>query len=134
MSPPSGPEDWSFRRTGPGVVGQRAGQLDPEAADRRILRRAVRAGGVIAAALALVGVTANIAFGGDGLSAGIWVGSAVVVGLLVASGWMILALLLDLIAGEVPGHRRVIWTAVLFALAFVSPVLPAAMLQVAARQ
>jgi acyl dehydratase len=94
----------------------------------------VRAGVATATALALLGLIANVAFGGDGLSAGVWVASAVVVGLLMASGWLVLALLLDLIAGHVPGQRRVIWTAVLFAVAFVSPVLPAAMLQVAARQ
>lgn len=132
MNPTSG----SAQQTPPSAprIAQAKGQAGPTAADRRTLRRAVRAGVATATALALLGLIANAAFGGDGLSAGVWVASAVVVGLLMASGWLVLALLLDLIAGHVPGQRRVIWTAVLFAVAFVSPVLPAAMLQVAARQ
>ena len=67
------------------------------------------------------------------MALGIWVTSAIVVGLLVSAGWMVLALLLDLVAGVTPSLRRVLWTAGLFALAFVSPVLPTAMLQVASR-
>ncbi|HUG86459.1 MAG TPA: hypothetical protein VMM13_17970 [Euzebya sp.] len=105
---------------------------DARAADRRTLGRALRAGVITTLVLAAIAVLANLAFGGDGVALAIWITSAIVVGALVSSGWLVLALILDLVAGEVPSRWRVAWTAVVFALAFVSPVLPAAMLQVAA--
>lgn len=113
------------------ATSKHAGSADQALADRRTLRRALRAGFVTTALLAGLTVAANALFGGDMTSAGIWVATAVVAGLLVSSGWMVLALLADLVAGVVPGRRRVLWTAVLFAAAFVSPVLPAAMLEAA---
>ncbi|MGI9016677.1 MAG: hypothetical protein ACR2HR_06165 [Euzebya sp.] len=106
----------------------------PPDADRRTVRRALRTGGIVALVMTVATGLANAAFGGDGITAGIWFTSSLVVGALVASGWLILALLLDLIAGVLPGRRRMWWTVGLFAVAFVSPILPAAMVQVAAQQ
>ncbi|WP_370324734.1 hypothetical protein [Euzebya sp.] len=122
------------------MTPERTSTADPVAADgpgpvdrdRRVLRRAVRAGALTAVALAVLTGAANIAFGGDGVSAAIWVSTSAVVGTLVTSGWMVLTLVLDLIAGEVPSRRRAVWTAALFAVAFLAPIVPAAMLQVAA--
>lgn len=104
----------------------------PGEQDRRVLRRALRAGvgtGVVLAAL--LGL-ANLLFGGGGAAALVWVMASVVVGALVTAGWLVLVLLLDLIAGELPTRRRVVWTLIAFAVAFVSPVLPAAALLAAA--
>lgn len=102
--------------------------------DVRTVRRAVRAGLTTSVVLIVTSLVGNVAFGGDGVTAGIWITSAIVVGALVSSGWLVLALALDLVAGVVPGRRRVVWTALSFAVAFLSPILPAAMLQVAASQ
>lgn len=103
-------------------------------ADARTVRRAVRAGLLSTAVVVVVSLVGNVAFGGDGITAGIWMTSAVVVGALVSSGWLVLSLALDLVAGVLPGRRRVAWTVATFAGAFVSPILPAAMLQVAANR
>lgn len=105
---------------------------DRLAADRRTIRRALRAGVIVMVGTVLVTLVLNVAFGGDGVTAGIWVTSSIVVGTLVTAGWLVLAMLLDLVAGEMPGRRRLIWTAGAFVVAFLSPILPAAMLQVAA--
>jgi hypothetical protein len=99
--------------------------------DRRVVRRALRAGAAAGAALAVAALAANAAFGGDGAAALVWALSALVVGLLVAAGWLVLAALLDLVAGVLPGRRRLAWTAGLFAAAFVAPVLPSAALRAA---
>ncbi|CAN5401181.1 hypothetical protein BH23ACT9_BH23ACT9_13470 [soil metagenome] len=103
-----------------------------EDADRRIVRRAQRAGIAVFAVLSVLTVAANAAFGGDGTAAAVWVASCAVVGTLVSCGWLVLALLLDLFAGQMPGRRRIIWTAAMFAAAFVAPILPAVLLQMAA--
>ena len=115
-------------------------ETDPDAgvddsrtsADRRVLRRAAVAGAIAFAVTAITVLGLNAAFGGDGRGALVWFMAAIVVGLLVWSGWLVLVLLLDVIAGTVPGRRRLVWTAVAFVLAFVSPILPAAALQAAA--
>ena len=94
--------------------------------------RALRAGAVAFLALAVLTLLGNAASGGGGMAAAVWVTSSAVVGLLVAAGWLVLAALRDMVAGALPGRRRIVWTAGLFAAAFISPVLPAAMLTVAA--
>lgn len=99
--------------------------------DARTVRRGLRAGLLVTAVVGTASLLGTIALGGDGVTAGIWITSAVVLGALVTSGWLVLALALDLIAGVVPGRWRVVWTAAAFAVAFLSPILPAAMLQVA---
>jgi hypothetical protein len=103
----------------------------PEA-DRRVVRRALRAGAVVGAGLALLAVGGNALLGGDGRAAAVWITSCLVVGLLVAAGWLVLAALLDMASGSLPGGRRIAWTAGVVAAAFISPVIPAAALQAAA--
>jgi hypothetical protein len=121
-------------RSGPGGPRREGRPADrvPEESDARVVRRAVRAAVGTTLVLSAVTVVANAAFGGDAAAAGIWVATAVVVGLLVGTGWLVLSAILDMAAGALPGRRRILWTAGMFAAAFVSPVLPAAMLQVAA--
>ena len=102
-----------------------------EDADRRVVRRAFRAGALLFAGLCVSLVPFGLASGGGGGAVLIWVTSALVAGLLVSSGWLVLALLLDLIAGTAPGRRRMVITAITFGLAFVAPVLPFAALQAA---
>lgn len=101
-------------------------------ADARTVRRAVRAGLRALVVVAALGVGGTALTGGTGAAALIWATSAVVVGALVTAGWLVLAMGLDLIAGVIPGRRRVLWTLGAFALAFVSPVLPAAAIRAAA--
>lgn len=101
---------------------------DPEEKDRTVLRRALRAGTRTFAVVAGVTVVANLLFGGDGAAALVWVMASFTVGALVVAGWLVLALLLDMIAGHTPSRRRSIWTAVAFGVAFISPILPAAAL------
>lgn len=113
-------------------AADRTPQPDADAADRRTLGRALRAGIGTTLVLCAIAAVGTVSSGGDGVVLAVWVTSAIVVGALVSSGWLVLALILDLIAGEVPSRRRVIWTAAVFAVAFLSPILPAAMLQVAA--
>jgi hypothetical protein len=103
-----------------------------EQLDERVVRRAVRAGLLALLVLTVVTQIGSAVQGGDGIAAGIWLTSSIVMALLVTSGWLVLALVLDLIAGEVPGRRRMLWTAAVFGAAFISPVLVVAMLQVAA--
>jgi hypothetical protein len=102
--------------------------------DERVVRRALRAALVSAVGLSAMTVAANAVFGGGGDAALVWVASSVVVGLLVGAGWLVLAAILDMAAGTLPGRRRIAWTAGLFAAAFVSPILPAAVLQAAAQR
>ena len=64
-------------------------------ADRRVLRRAALAGTIAFVATAVVVLGLNAAFGGDGQGALVWFMAAIVVGLLVWSGWLVLVLLLD---------------------------------------
>lgn len=98
----------------------------------RVVQRAVRAGLLTAGVLSLLTALGNLAFGGDGYAAAVWVSSSLVVGTLVSAGWLVLAAILDLASGRTPGRRRIAWTAAAFATAFLAPILPAAVLQVAA--
>ncbi len=102
--------------------------------DRRTVRRALRAGAVTALVLSVLTAVGNALFGGDGYAAAVWITSAMVIGALVSAGWLVLAMILDLAAGVVPTRRRVLWTAAVFATAFIAPVLPAAVLTAAAQR
>lgn len=106
--------------------------VEEQDADRRVLRRAVRAGVLTACLLAFLLTCANVVFGGDLAAALVWITSSIVVGTLVTAGWMVLALGLDLHAGHTPSRRRVVWTLLAFGVAFVSPMLPSAALLAAA--
>ncbi len=96
---------------------------DRPARDRTTLRRGLLAGGIAWAGVAVPRVVAA-ALGGAGGRTGL---AAVLLGLccggLVASGWLLLAVLLDTLAGEPPGARRLRWTAAVVALTACSPVL-----------
>lgn len=105
--------------------------VDRDAVDARTVRRALRGGVRALALVAVLGVGGTALTGGTGAAALVWGTSAVVVGALVTAGWLVLAMGLDLVAGVVPGRRRVLWTLGSFAFAFVSPVLPAAAIQAA---
>lgn len=97
-------------------------------ADRRVLRRALRAG---VAVLLVLGIGLSAAFARTVEAALVWWSAAVVAGSLTTAIWLLLVMGLDMVAGELPSRRRVTWTVVAFAVAFVSPVLPAAALQAA---
>jgi hypothetical protein len=87
--------------------------------DRRILRRALLAGGAVALVLGgLFGL--GLSGGGVGASvAGMWLGIAL--GGFVAAGWLLLALGLDVAAREKPTRARVLWTEGVSAVALLLP-------------
>ena len=87
--------------------------------DRTTVRRGLRAGLVatLAVGLPLVGVTLLR----QAELAGVALVSAIVVGILVAAGWLLLAVLLDVWAGEFPGVRRAVITGVFAVLALLGP-------------
>jgi hypothetical protein len=83
--------------------------------ERRILGRAVRAGGAVGILLALL-LGIGLAGGGGAASAiGALLGLAL--GALIACGWSLLALGLDIAARERPSTPRMLWTAGLSGLA-----------------
>lgn len=105
---------------------------DVRQADSRVLRRARNAGLLTFGVVGVAGVLANALFGGDAAAAVVWVCAAAVVAALAWAGWLVLVLILDLVAGQLPTTRRLVWTGTAFVLAFVSPILPTAALRAAA--
>ncbi|HWB73242.1 MAG TPA: hypothetical protein VG452_13595 [Egibacteraceae bacterium] len=94
----------------------------PADRDRTTVRRALAAGLVVwaASASALVAAVVLAGAGGRlGLAAALL---GLTAGSLVASTWLLVAAALDLLAGHVPGRRRVVWTVALVAFAVLSPV------------
>lgn len=89
----------------------------------RTISRALRAGALTAAVLAVASTVAVLAGGGTGAGVAVFVMMALVLGILVCAGWLVLSVILDLLAGHMPDRRRLLWTAVAFVIAFVSPVL-----------
>jgi hypothetical protein len=88
--------------------------------NRTTVRRAVRAGlvvGAVAAALMLVLAVQSKVSGGAVLAAAI-TGWGV-----ATAGWLLLAALLDVLAGEPPNLRRVLWTAAATLVAMLGPFL-----------
>ena len=91
------------------------------ARDRTTIRRALKAGGVAAAAVGVPLLAWALAAGADlvvaallaGLTAGVW----------LAAGWLMLALGLDLLASEIPGGGRVALTSAAGLLALLMPFL-----------
>lgn len=90
--------------------------------DARVLRRALTAGAVVAAALAVALVAGVLLTGGGGALGLAAVVSALTIGALTASGWLLLSLLFDLLADRMPGVRRLWWALGLAAVGFVGPV------------
>jgi hypothetical protein len=90
--------------------------------DRRVLRRAAVAGGgawaLLSAAL-LLGALATRA-GVRGVLLALTFG--LTVGALVAAAWLVLAAVLDVVAGHPPGAGRLAWTVGVALFALASPV------------
>lgn len=105
------------------VDGSSEEASESAARDRRSVRRALLAGGVVWAALGGTLVVVGLLAGADGAAGFAAVMAGLVAGALVASAWLLLAVFLDLLAGAPVGRRRVAWTAGLVLLAFVSPFL-----------
>jgi hypothetical protein len=95
--------------------------------DRRTVRRGLAAGAAVWAAVGGLLSTTQLAAGrgARGFAAGAALG--LVFGLLAASGWLLLALLLDLLAGHRPSARRGLVTLAVVLAAMVSPVLVVAL-------
>lgn len=95
---------------------------DARDTDWRVIRRALVAGGAVAAVIAatlLVGVVIVGAGGAVGMAA---VLGALTLGSLVAAAWLLLSVLFDLLAGRSPGPRRLWWGLGLGMVAFIAPV------------
>ncbi|HVM00924.1 MAG TPA: hypothetical protein VM324_16665 [Egibacteraceae bacterium] len=95
----------------------------PRDRDRTTVRRALAAGAAVWLAVGTVLVTIVVRAGGDGAAGLAAVFLALVSGAVVASGWLLLAAALDLLAGEPPGRRRVLWTVGVLLFTFSSPLL-----------
>lgn len=89
------------------------------------MRRALLAGVALWVVGGAVLVAVVVRAGGDGAAGVVAVMVALVAGSLLASAWLLLAATLDLVAGEPPGRRRVLWTVGVLLFAFVSPLLVA---------
>ena len=86
--------------------------------NRVTVRRAVRAG-LIAGGL---GAAVMLALAVQGKVSGAAVPAAAIAGWgVVASAWLLLAALLDVLAGEPPNLRRVVWTVVATLIAMLAP-------------
>lgn len=95
----------------------------PGARDRTTVRRALAAGGVVWALVAVPLVVSVVVGGGDGDAALPVVLLGLSCGGIVASGWLLLALGLDVAAGDPPGTARLLWTAAVVVLTGLSPLL-----------
>ena len=88
--------------------------------DSTTLRRAVRAGTIVGL---VAGVAVGVLAAVSDLGLGAALGAALVVGLFAAAGWLLLAALLDIAAGERIGKRRALWTLGASIAAMMSPFL-----------
>lgn len=103
--------------TGPAAQGP---PFDP---DRRVIRRALRAGLLVLVVLGVLLVGGVAAAGGSGQAGAIAFFTAFTLALLTSAGWLVASVLADLAAGARPNRRRLLWTLALSAIAFVAPVL-----------
>ena len=87
--------------------------------DRTTVRRALRAGLVVTVVAGVPLVVAAL-LAGAGL-VGLAVVAGLAAGVLATAGWLLLAGLLDVWAGDLPGARRLAVTAVFTVLALLSP-------------
>jgi hypothetical protein len=94
--------------------------------DRTMVRRALTAGGIMWALIGAPLMIAVIVGGGTGQAGLATLFLGLTFGGLVASAWLLVGTLLDLLAGEVPGRRRIVWIAVVLGFTFASPLLVAA--------
>jgi hypothetical protein len=98
------------------------GRVDP-ARDATTVRRALVAGAAVWGLVALGLLVAAVVQGGGGRAwlTGVMIG--LVLGSAASAGWLLLAAALDVLAGERPGRRRLVWTFGLAAFTFLSPAL-----------
>lgn len=109
---------------GPPHADGRDGGPDPDQVrGRATLRRGALAGALVGGLVGLAGLVAVTATGAGGRDGAVVVLFGLVAGLLVAAGWLLVAVLVDLLAGRRPVRRVLVATAVAVAAAFVSPVL-----------
>ncbi len=91
--------------------------------DRTTVRRALCAGAVTWAAIGVPLLVAVVFGGGDGRAGLVVVLLGLTLGGVVATGWMLLATLLDLLAGGRPGGYRARWLLGTFLVTALLPVL-----------
>ncbi len=91
--------------------------------DREVVRRGIRAGLLTWAVAGGLLLVATVLLGGGGRLGLVAVMMGLVVGSLVASGWLLLAGILDMLADHRPGRRRLTWTAATVVFTFLSPIL-----------
>jgi hypothetical protein len=91
--------------------------------DRETVRRALRAGGLTWAVVGGLLVASVLYAGGDGRAGLAAVLLGMVFGGMVASGWLLVAAGLDLLADEPPSRRRAAWTVAVVVATMLSPVL-----------
>ena len=89
--------------------------------DSTTVRRALKAGAV-AAALVVAGLVA-LTIAGSGPGGAVVVTAAIALGSLITAAWLLLAGLLDVLAGEPPGRRRLAWTLGAVVVAMLGPFL-----------
>ena len=85
------------------------------------MRRGLRAGGV--AGVLVIVLLLSLSLSGDGPGGAVVVSAGIALGSLVLAAWLLLAGLLDVLAGEVPSRRRVAWTVGAVLLAMLGPFL-----------
>jgi hypothetical protein len=107
-------------REGPAPPGAARGGRPGQDRDRRVVRRGFVAGGVV---WVLVAGPLAVAAGGDDRAVLVAVLLGLTFGAFAASGWLLVAAILDLWVGEPPARRRVVWTAAATLLALISPFL-----------
>ena len=88
--------------------------------DRRVVRRGFAAGGVV---WVLVAGPLAVAAGDNDRAVLVAVLLGLTFGAFAASGWLLVAAVLDLWVGEPPARRRVVWTAAATLLALSGPFL-----------
>lgn len=93
--------------------------------DRTTVRRALLAGAVTWAVVGLPLLLAVVVGGGQGRAGVVVVLLGLTLGGVVATGWMLLATLLDLVAGARPGGYRAVWLGATFLVTALLPVLVA---------
>lgn len=99
--------------------------------DRTTVRRALRAGGVAGGAVTVALVVAALATAPATAAAALFAG--ITVAALVGGGWLLLAAILDIVAGEAPGAGRWAWTVMALVVTFLGPFLVLGALTQAAR-
>ena len=88
--------------------------------NRTTVRRALRAGTVVGAIIFVLGVVLT---GDGGIELPIVIMTALTAATFVNAAWLLVAYLLDVIAGDPPDRRRTVWTVVSVVAAMFGPFL-----------